>query len=1555
MTSRTVTSALDALTVLQQIGASPIATADQLDTLSRWPGWGPLAPALDADPQAAWAEVADRLDGLLSADDRKAAVAVVDTSFYTPHRLGAHMWGLLESAGFDGGRVLDLGCGHGALMSAAPAGMPVEFTGVDADPVSARIADLLHPGADIRVGELQKMSLRSGHFDAVVANVPFSSVTVSQPGTWAPMPLHNHFLMRAARAVRPGGYIVAITSRYTLDSGRHDPLDRVGANLVAALRMPSRLFAESGTDVVADVLVLQVPADGTLADRVPRAYTQVTDPASEKAAGSAVTVHQYWATHPEHVAGTMQATGHFSAPLLVRSRDRWADVGRVFGRVAAVMPPMPPRPVPSAEVAVSFTDAEGRKERSFHAIDGTVFTVTGGRLDPVARPSRELRALIGLRDAAVRLVELEADTDLPDADLTPAREAAADLYARYVDQFGPLNRATVTEGPVDAETGVPKLSVRRPAMGGFRRDPDYPLVLALENYDPDSGEAAPAAILSRRVNTRPQRVDRVDTPAEALTLSLGETGGLDLDRIAALLELADADAAAAALGDLVYQDPERHGEWVTARTYLSGDVRRKLAVAESAAAVVDDYARNVDALADVQPADLTAAEVRVNLGAPWLSVEDVKAFIVEVLQPRHAFVSVEHSPTTASWDIGADRLSASEAARMAYGTDRFTPAELLQYGLNGRRPVAYDEHYDPVNKTRRRVRNAAATAAAADKLQALQERFSLWVYEDRERHDRILADYNRRFNSHVTRHPDGSYITVPGLAAGVSLWEHQKNALDLALSTPRCLVGHAVGAGKTRTFLSLAVLLRHYGIANRPCITVPKHLLEQVAREAHQLFPAGRFLIATDDDLHRDARRLFAARCATGGWDAVILTHEAFSSLRVDPATERAWIDAQIAQMKEAEHSAGRTGAKQIARAIRSLTARFDQLRDQVADPDQISMEQLGIDYLAVDEADKFLRLPVATRAEGFSLGSSKRAADMLLKVDTLAQRFPGRPVMSAYTGTPFRNTLAETYCWARMMVPERLDELGLAHFDAFAALFIRWETRIEVSPEGAGFRVNTRPSTIQNLPELRRLLGEFADLLSADALGLDRPERRDHTVVLEPDDPTTEYVETLVARADALRSGRGRDSDNMLAVCGDGRKVALDPHLAGLRASTVKLSAVADRVADVYYGTCGADFGAGAEGALQLVLCDLGTPKAHDSSTYGRLRRQLVMRGVPADMIRFAHDAATPKAREALHAACRDGSVAVLIGSTAKIGIGTNIQTRLGAVHMVAPPWRPSDIEQGLGRAFRPGNRNPEVDVYTYVLERTFDAFSWETLARKQRSFWHLYTADSRVREIDDVGDVQMGFDEIKAAASGNPLLLEEAEAKAGLRTLQLRYATFLQNRRSAEQRAEALAGRVDVLAERADRLDELMTSLPHVPFPRRELPDVLDKVLRWGRHQYGPVKLGAHSEDFGGRIAGVLATYRSHEVVWLPLTRSQIKKGSAVIAPLLSDLLDRAGEVRDQARDTLAQTRRQQAEAEAAASAAVFDDEAALAAAEARVAAVQAQIADLADLADGTAAAAA
>ncbi|WP_137726199.1 methyltransferase domain-containing protein [Prescottella subtropica] len=1562
-TRDTVNSAVRALELVRDLGDESPVTTGQRAALQAWPGWGVLAPAFDPEPSGMWLDVADRLDSLLDEPARAAAADVVDTAFYTPPTVAAHLWQVLGAAGFGGGRVLDLGCGHGALMDAAPAGLPVEFTGVEVDPTSARIAALLHPSATIYTGRLQSTSLRDNHFDAVVANVPFSSVHVYDSAHEIHAPLHTYFLRRAVRAVRPGGYVVVIASRFVMDSGNSLREVCRDANLVAAMRLPTGTF--TGTDVVADVLVFQVRGAG-----VPRSgwrdsvnydhsrsvygSTQVTDcrdvvdvPVTAGVAASPVRVNKYWAAYPEHVAGVMRVTGNRYNGLAVLADDPVAATAAMVAAVCATVPPITADPVPSVGWAdLPVADAQGRKERSFHLVDGQVVTVTDGVLVQVPRPAKELRALISLRDAAVALMDLESDPDRPDEEISPTRAQALDLYTGYVASWGPLNRGTIVEGKPDPETGVPALSVRRPPMGGFRRDPDYSLVMALEEYNPDTREAKPAAVLLGRVNVRPPRVERVETAAEALAVTLGECGFLDLLRVASLLGVDGEDAAAAALEDLVYRDPQAAGAWTPARDYLSGNVRTKLVAAVAAAGRDSDYARNVTALEEVMPAQLDENDVRVNLGAPWLTVEDVAAFVRDELGANHVG-GILHTPSIAYWELPKN-LGCSAEARIMYGTAHMSPIDLLQCGLNGKRPIVYDSFY--VDGKEKRVRNPNETASAADRLQALHERFSVWVFEDDTRRRRILDAYNERFSSHVTRRPDGSHLTVPGLSAGISLWPHQLDALDMALSRPRTLIGHAVGAGKTLEMVSLAIMLRRFGFVHRPCITVPKHLLEQIAREAQQAFPAARFLVATDDDLARDARRLFAARCATGNWDAVILTHEAFTSLGVDPRTEASWIEAQKAALRASMHDGpGRGhGAKQIARAVRSLEEKLSALRSKVADPDQITLEQLGIDYLAVDEADKFLRLPIATRADGFSLGSSKRATDMLMKVETLADRHPGRPVLAMFTGTPFRNTLAETYCWARLMIPDRLDALGLSHFDAFAATFIRWETRIEVAPDGSGFRTHTRPSTIQNLPELRRLLDEFADLLPADALGLARPDRREHTVVVEPSEQVLDYVAGLVARADALQGANTREpgSDNMLAICGDGRKIALDPALVGVGSQSPKLVAAADHITDVYRQNREAVYNNDTPGPLQLVLCDLGTPKPDDTSTYGRLRHLLIDRGVPADRIRFVHEATTAKSREALHAACRDGSVSVLIGSTPKVGIGTNIQTRLAAVHMVAPPWRPSDVEQGLGRAFRPGNLNEVVDVFTYVTERTFDAYSWEVLHRKARAFAHLYSPDPAVREIDDIGDATLAYAEIKAAASGNSLLLEEAEIKATARTLRLRKANHLRNQRAAEQQADMYAEEVRRLGRSLAAVRDLQqaTATTAIPFDRvaESVRSLLARPYR--RASLGPVTVSA--ETVHDTIVGFCVDFDHVQVASAPVSRAQLRRGVSALAPVVAVMLqDVDGVACEQhvtrLQETITRFRGQEtASREAARS--VFPDERALVAADARLAVIAAEIAD-------------
>lgn len=681
------------------------------------------------------------------------------------------------------------------------------------------------------------------------------------------------------------------------------------------------------------------------------------------------------------------------------------------------------------------------------------------------------------------------------------------------------------------------------------------------------------------------------------------------------------------------------------------------------------------ALEAVHPPWLGRAEIRIELGSPFVTAGDVADFCDEVFGLR---ARVSHIAPLAAWEVEGSRARMSAEAQIAYCTAEMDAFALLQYGLNGAAPVVWDEVWDPISHQRRRVRNADATEAAEQKLAAIQERFSLWIWERPDRERRIVEQYNHTMNARVLRQHDGSHLTFPGLAAGIDLWSWQRDFVDRAVSTPAVFCAHEVGLGKTLTAITLAMTMRQFGLANRPGLIVPCHLIEQATRQCYQAWPAGRFLIVTRADLHGDARRRFIARAATGDWDLVIMTHETFSSLPVPLNVEQAWLDDQLSELESYSRASGFTG-KRIAAAVRSLQGRIERLRCAINDPNAITFKTLGLDYLIVDEADRFRRLQVTTRADGFSLGASKRALDLFLKISMVRRPNPDRPHVCLMTGTPFTNTLAEGYVWQKMLAPEQLERTGLSHFDAWAAQFVRYEVLIETSPDGSGFRSRRRPAVIQNVPEMRQMLSEFMSMVRADNVGLSRPTARYHTVLTEPTDAQRAYMEALVKRADDLRARRVQpDADNMLLICGDGRKVALDPNLVGIVEDAPKLAGAADLIAQIYHRTTDLQYSdSTAPGAFQLVLCDQGTPKKDDAASYGRIRAGLITRGIPAERIRFIHEASTPKAREALFAGCRDGSISVLIGSTPKVGIGTNLQRRLHSIHQVDPKWTPAAWEQ--------------------------------------------------------------------------------------------------------------------------------------------------------------------------------------------------------------------------------------------------------------------------------------
>ena len=994
----------------------------------------------------------------------------------------------------------------------------------------------------------------------------------------------------------------------------------------------------------------------------------------------------------------------------------------------------------------------------------------------------ELADLHALRDAMRTLLALEADTARPDEDIAPARAAALTSYRHYVDRWGPLNRATVQEldgGRPDPQTGQPELRLRRPDLAGFRRDPDYHAVMALEVYDVETGTAQPAPLLLRRVHGRRPPVERVANVHEALLVCLGE-GGVDLDRVAELLGLPDGHAATEALGDLVFRDPEQDGAWVSRREYLSGDIPAKQAAAEAAAMDDRHYRRNVATLAEAEPPEVGPLDIAVSLGAPWIAAEDVEAFVHDVLGGR---VKVRHLPSAASWKI--DPVGKTPVGGFGlYSTPRMSAYDILAAGLNGRSPIVFDTVSVPGRRLR--VRNQEASLTAQERLTALQERFRNWVWEDADRTERLIREYNRRFNSHVVRRHDGSQLTFPGLADGIDLWPWQRDIVAQIVSSPATLCAHAVGAGKTRSMVCAAVTARRLGLAGKPLIAVPAHLVEQTAREARQAYPFGSFLVQGEDDLR--SREALAARCTTGDWDAVIVSHGTLSALPVAPETELQWLQGQAddlaAQIRGGR--GGRHGRSVLKRRAGAVEQRMAAVRARPHP--SLTFDELGVDLLLVDEAHYFKRLPVTSRMEGISLGSSQRAADLLLKARILRARRGRRPSLALFTGTPWSNTIAETFVWQTYVQPEDLVHAGIEHFDAWAAVFVDYATTVEVSPDSSGIRLVQRPARIRNLPELRRMLATCSDVLRPEELGLARPQRREQTVVSEPGPAQLEYVGSLGARVDKLHREKVRGEpggDNMLVVCGDGRRVALDPTLVGVREGSAKLEAVADHVARIHHEHVGSTYpGSDIAGVFQVIFCDQGTPGAQGLQTYGRLRLALAQRGMDADRVRFVHEATTSDQRAQLFADCRAGAVSVLIGSTDKLGVGTNVQPRLRAIHHADAPWRPSDIEQREGRAFRPGNLNPFVDVYRYVTRGTFDAYMWQTLQRKAAFIEQLYRAEPSIRTIDDLGDAVLTYAEVKALATGNELLLEQAEAAAAVARLRLLQSINRQSVTSARLR---------------------------------------------------------------------------------------------------------------------------------------------------------------------------
>ena len=1369
------------------------ATVDEQQRLARWSSWGAIPQVFDEE-NTDWVTERALLRGLLDEQEWRAAARTTINAHYTDPAYVREIWDALARLGFQGGTVLEPGSGAGTFIGLAPASS--RMVGVELDPLTAAISRGLYPGADIRAESFADTKAPAASFDAAVGNVPFADVTLHDPVHNASgHSMHNHFIVKALHLTRPGGVVAVLTSHWTMDA--QNPAARREMNeladLLGAVRLPTGAHRRAaGTEALTDLLLFRRRDPGQ--EPASDVWEMVTPVTID---GERVKINTYFADYrPDHVLGELRVGQGMYGNQTLRVTADLTGVPRLLRDTLTEITASatergltftPPTAAQEQERAARVAADPALFDGSILATpEGTFRVVAGGELLPLKVPKSaavELRALLTLRDGAIGLLEMEAATRDDTDEIESARARLRDQYERYVARYGPLNRYTLRRtGRTDPDTGEDTHARIVPTpLRILRGDPFGPLVVALEVFDEQEQTAAGASILSGRVVAPIPPVRGVESPADAISVSLDRTGGVDLELIAELLGTDGSDARAALAGH-VFEDPAT-GDLIHAPEYLSGNVRIKFDAAESAVKERPELQGNVDALKAVLPEPLGVDEIAARLGAVWISAATHEEFLREILKAPD--VKVEN-PLPGMWEVRGGRqgiLATSE-----WGTQRRPAPDLVQSVMEQKRIQVYDEHRDP-DGTTVRIFNPVETTAAQEKADQLQERFSEWVWENPER-ARILADeYNRRFNSIVLRDYSsaGEYLTFPGMARSFTPRPHQRAAVARMIAEPACGLFHEVGAGKTAEMVAGVMEMRRMGLIQKPMLVVPNHMLEQFSREWLQIYPRARVLAASSQDLTAERRRLFVARAAASDWDGIILTQGAFARIRVDPATERDYIEQQVIALKAAYDSAkgeDRMSVKRIQKRLLQAENKLKGLVDRARDPG-ITFEATGVDYVVVDEMHMYKNLATESNIRDAAIDGSERASDLHLKLESLRGRGRDRVVTGA-TATPIANSVTEAYVMQRYLRPDLLEEAGLGHFDAWAATFGETVTEMEMSPTGSSFRLKTRFARFQNVPEMLRLWSVFADVKTAEDLQLPVPdiqERADgkraaDTVVLAPTRELQAYIDDIAERAERIQHKQVRpDEDNMLKVSTDGRKAALDVRLVipDTPSGPSKVDVAADMVYRVWEQHRGREFldpasgeTSPVQGGLQLVFCDLGTPNKDRWNVYDELRAQLGARGLPDGAVRFMHEAKTDTDKARLFAAARSGHIAVLVGSTEKMGVGTNVQSRAVALHHLDCPWRPSDIAQREGRVIRQGNQNAEVLITRIVTEGSFDSYMWQGIERKARFIGQIMRGSLDVREIEEIDSAALSAAEAKAIASGNPLMLEKSIAQNDYTKLQ-------------------------------------------------------------------------------------------------------------------------------------------------------------------------------------------
>ena len=1412
-----------AIRTLQQIeGEQRPATEPERQILARFGGFGAVALSIFPDPvsgrykDAGWQALGDELKSLLTPEEYDSARKSIFNAFYTSPIVIRAMHQALDRLGVPAdATVLEPGCGTGNFMAHAPAGM--QFIGVELDAISGRIARALHPNADIRIEGFQES--RIAPVDAVIGNPPFGDVDIKYAGE--KRPIHDFFFAKSIDILKPGGVLALITSRFTLDkqnaATREYLADR--ADFLGAIRLPSDAFRREGTDVVTDIVFLRKRASGQESRHADADWLHVAPLSIE---GAAVPVNRYFHTHPDMVLGDWSRTDslHAGGVSLLANGELASRLDDAIGRLPRAEPvPSLPRTMHREQ---SFTPPPPERhivEGSFFlGDDRAIYQVEDGKSQPVVYSGTTLRAdgtmtgkrlagLIGLRDHARRVLQSQNE-GWPEANRLGARRDLNRAYDLFAAAYGPVNKTTFSH------TADETVIRRMPNLVKFREDPDAMLVMALEDYDEVSGKAMKAPILLRDVVGKSPPVTSVASAEEGLLVSLDRTGGIDLPTISRLYGKPE-EAVIAELGDLIYLDPAS-SSWQTADAYLSGNVREKLATALAAGPA---FAGNAEALRAVQPEDVLPGDIDAGLGSPWIPASDIQAFAAGLFGVAPSAVTIGHLKKDAVWSVEPGHAAeASVAATAEYGTARANGTWLLDLALNMKTPVIHDT-IQGVNGEERVV-NQEETLAAREKQKMIKEKFKSWVFGEPERTERLVRTYNDTYNNLRPRLFDGSHLVFPGMSQGIRLNPHQKDAVWRTMSSGNTLLAHCVGAGKTFTMATAGMKLKQAGLRQKPMYVVPNHMLEQFAREFMQLYPNAKLLVAGKEDFARDRRKLLVARIASGEWDGIIVTHSSFERIGMSKEFQQTFLREQIHDYDQLLRDHAGTGTpRNIIKTIEKQKARREErLKDLAAEDkkdDGLVFDELGVDHLFIDESHYFKNLETPTKMErvaGIQTGGSERAFDLYMKARYLGEKHPGHGVTFS-TATPISNTMVEAYTVQRFLDPEGLRARGIEHFDGWAATFGEVVDTMEISPDGASLRPRSRFAKFANLPELQQMFRAFSDVQTAEMLDLPRPKLETGKPIVVACPMSGEQAalqQELVARYDRLRSQKvdPRD-DNALAITTDGRKLALDARLLSGHAADFppsKINRLVENVAAIWRKTA-------AVRGTQMIFSDMGVnPTPWGYGVYDEIIDKLTASGIPRDQIASVGDADSDAKKQSLFDRVRNGSVRVLLGSTAKMGTGTNVQKRLVALHHLDAPWKPAEVEQREGRILRQGNGNEEVAIYRYVTESSFDAFMWQALETKARFISQVMTGENAARRAEDIGGQELSYAEVKAIASGNPAVLTLADADGELQRLAILRKNHADEQYLAGKAKRELPATIERISGRIDGLTaDLATIVAH------------------------------------------------------------------------------------------------------------------------------------------------